>query len=163
MADQHHFAAASKMQLRFTMHFGHQRTGGIQRKQIACLRLFRHGFWHTMGRENHGRRAIRHLAQLVNKHRSFAPQALDHIFVMNNFMTHINRRAVKRQGLLNRINRPHNACAKAARRTQKNIQDRFRHQDLWLSYSRRFTCLACEGSCRQRQAIRLVCPPFPAV
>ena len=67
----------------------------------------------AMGAENR-HRAGRDLVQLVDEHRAARAQILDHVAVVHDFVTDIDRRAVFLQRPLDDLDRPLDAGAKAA-------------------------------------------------
>src|SRR6202167_86301 len=53
----------------------------------------------------------RHFRQILDKMRALVLQALDHVFVMDDFMAHIDRRPVFLQGTLDDLDGAHNPRA----------------------------------------------------
>ena len=96
MADQDDVPAALVMRLRLPVHLGDQRTGRVDGEELPLERP-RHGFWHPVGREDHRRVAIRHLVEFAHEHRALPPQVLHHVFVMDDLVAHIDRRAMDRR------------------------------------------------------------------
>ncbi len=84
-----------------------------------------HGLRHAVGGEDHRPVAIRHLVEFLDEHRALLAQRFDHVFVVNDFVADIDRRAVFFERALDRVDRPHHARAKAARRAQQDAQRRF--------------------------------------
>ena len=78
------------MTLCFDMDLAHQWAGGIDEHQIARFGGIRHGFWDPMGGENDGA-IIGALIKLMHKDCPLHTQAVDHKFIVHNFMAHINR------------------------------------------------------------------------
>ena len=71
MADQEDMAARASMADRLAMHFGDQRTGGVQHIEPAARGLAPHRLGNAMGGENDN--AVgRHLCQLLDEHRPLA-------------------------------------------------------------------------------------------
>ena len=59
-------------------------------------------------------RAIRHLANLLDKDRAAFAQAVHHVAVMYHFVTHIDGRAIDSERIFNNADSAVNACTKAA-------------------------------------------------
>ena len=59
--------------------------------------------------------------------RALPLEALDHVLVVDDLVPHIDRRAVHRERLLDGVDRPHDACAEAARRAEQDGEGRLRH------------------------------------
>ncbi len=105
------------------MHFGDQRAGGVEREQIAPRRLLGNRFRHPMRGKDHRRVGVGNFVELLDKDRALGAQAVDHVAVMHDLVTHIDRRPVQRQSAFHRVDRAHHAGAKAARRAQNHVED----------------------------------------
>ena len=95
MADQHDLAAAAVMDLRLAMHLGDQRTGGVEREQLRRAGLRRHRSAARRGRRRSPARRCRGSRPVPR--RTSAPLArslFDHVAVMHDLVTHIDRRPV---------------------------------------------------------------------
>jgi hypothetical protein len=79
------------------VHLRHQRTGGIEYGQSTARRFVLHGRRNAVRREDHGR-VVGHLVELVDEYRPQAPQAIDHVHVVDDFVPHVDRRAEQRDG-----------------------------------------------------------------
>jgi hypothetical protein len=99
MADQQDFAATLEMDRGLAMHLGHQRAGRVQRKEIALARASAGtDFRHAVGRKHHRRIGIvGDLVQFLDENRALGLQAFDHIAVVHDFVTDIDRGAVERR------------------------------------------------------------------
>ena len=116
------------MALRLHMHFGDERAGGVDLVEIAPLGRRRHRFRHAMGGEDDRPVARRDLVELVDEDGAFALQIIDHVFVVNDLVAHIDRRAMQRQCALDNVDGPHHAGAEAARRGEQDFERRFAHE-----------------------------------
>ena len=128
MADQDDLAAAPMMQLRLAMHLRDQRAGGVDGEQVARAGPPRGTDFGTPCAEKiTGASVVRNLVELLDEDRALALQALDHVLVMDDLVAHIDRRAVFRERLLDRVDGAHHAGAEAARRAEQDIERRLRH------------------------------------
>ena len=75
-----------------------------------------------MRRKDHRCSGVGHLVQLVHEDRAFAAEALDHVFVMDDLVAHIDRRAVADERLLDGIDGPHHPGAEAARGAEQDVE-----------------------------------------
>ena len=94
MADQHDLAAAPMMDFGLAMHLGDQRTGGVEREEVAAAGLRRHRFRHAMGGEDHRRVGVGDLVEFLDEDRALGAQALDHVAVVHDLVADIDRRPV---------------------------------------------------------------------
>ncbi len=122
MADQHDLAAAPVMNFGLAMHLGDQRTGGVEREQVAARRFLGNRARHAMRRKNHRRAGIGNLVEFLDENRALGAQAVDHVAVVHDFVAHIDRRPVNRERPLHRFDGAHHAGAKSARRAQQNLE-----------------------------------------
>ena len=106
------------------MNLRHQWAGRVDADEIARRRRRRHGFRHAMGGKNHRRRASGHLVEFIDEYGPLGPQRVDHVFVVHDFVAHIDRRAVFFERALDRVDGPHDAGAKTARRAQQQKKGR---------------------------------------
>ena len=88
--------------------------------KAALLRFNAYGLRHTVCAE-HQRGARRHIGEILDKHRTLGAQVIHHIFVVDNFVAHINRRAMKFQRPLDDLDGAIHAGAKAARIGQQDV------------------------------------------
>ncbi len=105
MADQHDLTPLGGVAPALVMHLGDQRAGGVDHRQAALGGQLLDTLGHAMGAE-HGHRAGRHLVQLVDEHRAAGAQILDHMPVMHDLVTDIDRRTVFLQGPFDDLDRP---------------------------------------------------------
>ncbi len=119
MADEDDPPPALEMRLRFPMHLGDKRTGGVDGEKIAGLRLLRNGFGDAMRREDHGM-SRRGFVELLDEDDAFCAQRVDHELVVHDLVPHVDRSPVDLKRPLDDLDGPHDACAEAARRTQDN-------------------------------------------
>src|SRR5690606_3594333 len=113
MADHDDLAPALGGPGNFDMHFGDQRTGGVEDAQSSPLRLAPHPLRDTMGAEHYGRSG-RHFIELFHEYGALAPQIVDHILVVNDFMAHIDRRPMQRERPLDDFDRTVDARAESS-------------------------------------------------
>src|SRR5262249_38310628 len=116
--------------------------------QITFLRLCGNRLWHAVSRKDHGRIGVRNLVELLYENGALGLETLDHIPIVHDLVTYVDRRAVASQRLLDRIDGPHHSGAKAARRAQEHSQRRFvvvgsRHSDLARTRPTRHGPVAC--------------------
>ena len=95
------------------MHLGDQRTGGVDHRQVPLGGQLLDPLGDAVGGED-GHRAGRDFVQLVDEHRAAGAQILDHVAVVHDLVTHIDRRAVFLQRPLDDFDRPLDAGAEAA-------------------------------------------------
>jgi hypothetical protein len=120
VANEHDVTAALAMDLRLAVNLGDQRAGGVDREETACGGARGHGFGHPVGGKDHRRAGVRDLVKLAHENRALSPEALDHVLVVNDLVTHINRRTMHRERPLDSVDRPHHAGAEAARRAEQD-------------------------------------------
>ena len=83
-----------------------------------------------MGGKDHRPVAIGDFVELVDEDRAFALQIVDHKFVVDDLMAHIDRRAIKRQRPLDNVDGPHHAGAKTARGREQDLRGGFGRRQL---------------------------------
>ena len=128
MADQRDLVAAAVMDFRLAMDLGDERTGRVEREHMPPLRLVGHRFRNTVGGEDDRRRRIGDFGKVLDEDRAFRPQGIDDVAVVNDFVAHVDRRAVHVQGPFHGLDRAHYAGAEAARRAQEHAQFRLRRE-----------------------------------
>src|SRR5260370_25203890 len=69
---------------------------------------------HAMGAE-HGHGERRYLRQILDENSAFVLQAFDHVFIVDDLVAHIDRRALLLQRTLDDLRGTHDARAKPAR------------------------------------------------
>ena len=73
-----------------------------------------------------------HLVELADEDRALPLQVLHDVFVVHDLVAHIDRRAMDRQRLLDRIDGADDPGAEAARGTEQDVERRLRHdQAMW--------------------------------
>src|SRR3546814_882907 len=86
----------------FDMNLGHQGASGIEYLKSHGLGLGPHRLGHAM-RGKHHNGARRRFVQFVDENGALLPQVLNHIAVMDNFVPHINWRAMQLERPLDNI------------------------------------------------------------
>ena len=114
MADHDDLAPAVVHLGHFDVHLGHQRTGGVEYLQLARLRLAPDRLRHAVRAEHH-RGALRYFRQILDEHGALGAQIVHYIFVVHDFVTDVDRRAVKLQRALDDLDGAVYAGAEAAR------------------------------------------------
>ena len=94
------------------MHLGDQRAGGVDHRQAALGGELLDRAGDAVGAED-GHRAGRDLVELVDEDRAAGAQILDHVAVVHDLVTHIDRRAVFLQRPLDDLDRPLDAGAES--------------------------------------------------
>ena len=125
MADQQHVPAALVMDCasRCTLVTSGQVASMVNR--LRARRLFRHRLGDAVGGEDHRSVAGRRLGELLDEHDALGLEGVDDVFVVDDLVPHVHRRAVDHQRGLDRVDRPHDAGAKAARGAQNEAERRF--------------------------------------
>ena len=113
VADQDQGPALRHVALALVVDLGHQRAGGVEYRQAACGGFLFHAPRHAMGAE-YGDGLRRDLGKVLDEDRPLVFQAFDHVFVVNDLMPHIDRRAILLERALDDFDRAHDARAKAA-------------------------------------------------
>jgi hypothetical protein len=113
MTDEQDFASALMLDFSFPMHFGDQRTGGVNREEISLTRSFRDRFGYAMGGENHRRVCVGDFIQFLDEHSALPFQIIDNIPVVHDLMPDIDGGTMKFQRLLDGIDGANDACAKS--------------------------------------------------
>src|SRR5215831_16014698 len=93
MADQDDLTTLVGISLSFDVHFRDQRAGRIDNRQATLVGALLDRAGHPMRAED-GYCTGRNLVDLVDETSSLGAQPFDHMPVVHNFMTHIDRRAV---------------------------------------------------------------------
>jgi hypothetical protein len=124
MADEQHVAAPLMMDLGLAVDFRHQRAGGVDGGQPARIGVVGHRLGDAVGGEDHRGRAVRHLVELAHEDRALSLQALDHVLVVDDLMTDVDRRSVDGERPLHHVDGSHHTGAEAARCTEQDFQGR---------------------------------------
>ena len=114
MTDEHHLVVGLLMAHHFHVHLGHQGTSGIKHPEPPFCGLIAHRLRHAMGAKDH-RTIVRHIVQLIDKHRPLIAQAIHHEAVMHHLVAHIDRGTELLQSAFHDIDGTIDAGAKAAR------------------------------------------------
>jgi hypothetical protein len=99
-ADQHDLAAALVVDLGLAMDLGHQRAGGVEVEEVAALGFLGDRLRHAVGRENHRRLGVGDFGEFLDENRALGLEALDHVAVVHDLVTDIDRGAIALQRLL---------------------------------------------------------------
>ena len=126
MADEDDRAPTPVMDFGLPVNLRDQRTGRVDGEELAFPASAGTGFRYAVGRKDHRCTGRGHLGQFVHEHRAFPPQPLDDVLVVHNFMTHIHRRSVDQQRLLDCVDGTHHTRAEASRRAKLHVQARLR-------------------------------------
>jgi len=114
MTDQNDLTGLARVTANLHVHFGHERTGGIENGEAASVRLILDSLGNPMSRENDCG-AIGNFVELFDEYRAHRAQTLDDMFVMDDFVSNVNWCPEKSDGTLDDIDRPIDAGTKAAR------------------------------------------------
>ena len=90
--DQHQLAALAGIAPYLHVHLRHERTRSIEHGEPALAGFRLHGARHAMRRED-DRAGGRHFAQLIDEDRAERAQALHDVPVVNDLVTHVDRRS----------------------------------------------------------------------
>ena len=110
--------------LRFDMDFGDKRTGCVQGKESSTVGLLGNQFWYAVSRKYDWSLRIRNFVQFIDKNRALSLQIFDDMAIMNNFVAHIDRRAVFLERKFDDLDCAIDTSAKTARFTKKNFERR---------------------------------------
>ena len=133
MADHDHLQAVGMVALGLDMHLGDERAGCVDEKHLALGGLCWHGLRDAMGRKDH-RAVIGAIVKLFNKDRALVAQTIHDVFVVNDFVADVDRRAPFFERHFDDLDRAIHARAEAARCGQVQRKWRFfiHAQDLRL-------------------------------
>src|SRR3954454_10466432 len=121
VADEDDGVALGRELERLAMDLGHQRAGGVDRAQPAPVGLGVHRRRHAMGAED-GHRALRdRVVELLDEDRPALAQLLDDVLVVHDLLAHVHGSAVELEGMLDRLHRPADARAIAARGGEEQL------------------------------------------
>ncbi|RMP78165.1 hypothetical protein ALQ17_05359, partial [Pseudomonas fluorescens] len=112
VADQDALATITAVARDFDVHLGDQWAGSIEDFQAAACRFGTHRLGNTVGAEDDDH-IVRYLIQLFDKDGAAGAQVFDHEFVVDDFMTHVNRRPEDFQGAVDDFDRPVHTGAEA--------------------------------------------------
>ncbi len=118
--DHHHLAPFLAHLGDFDVHLGDQRAGRIEDPQLARIGGVAHRARHAVRGEDH-RRAVGHLVELVDEHRTACAQFTHHVLVVHDLVSHVDRCAVEIERALDDLDRSVHSGAKAARLCKKGF------------------------------------------
>jgi hypothetical protein len=95
------------------MHLGHQRTCCVEHTQSSALGFQPHRLRYPV-RAEHDSAAGGYFVELLNEDGTFGPQIFDDGAIVDHFMAHVDRSAMKLKRTLYNFNRAINSGAKAA-------------------------------------------------
>ena len=107
----------------FAMYLADQRTGGVEKEELAALRFGRHLLRHSMGRKDHGP-VVRNGIELVHEDRALCLQAFDDEAVVDDLVAHVDRRPEPLERQLDDLDGAVDAGAEAARSRDQDAQGR---------------------------------------
>ena len=119
--DQHHLAAFGGMALALLVDLGNQRTSRIDDRQSSLARFVLHCGRGAVGAED-GHRPVRHVGHFLDEHGALGAQALDHSFIVDDLVAHVDRRAVAFEGAFHDLDGALDAGAKSPRLSQQYLQ-----------------------------------------
>ena len=122
VADEDDAPAAFMVNLGFAVHLGDERAGGVDSEELARRGLLGHRFRDAVGGEDHRMGARGGFLEFLYEDDALGLERVDDEFVVHDLMAHVDRRPVKPERLLHNIDRPHDAGAKTARRTENDPQ-----------------------------------------
>ena len=115
VADQDDRVAVLGELARLDVDLGHQRTGRVDRPQVARGRVRVDAGSDAVSRED-DQRALGHLGLLLDEDRTALGELLDHVLVVDDLLAHVDRRPVHVERLLDGLHGAVDAGAVAARR-----------------------------------------------
>src|SRR5689334_21473687 len=96
------------------MYLGDKGTGRVEHRQPSPLRFSHDRLGNPVSTED-GHRPLRHFVKFFDKARAFALQSFDHVAVMHDLMADVDGTTVFLQRVLDNVDGPHHARAKASR------------------------------------------------
>src|SRR5437016_849378 len=102
VADQDQLTAFAGIAAYLHVHLRHERARSIEHREPAIVGFRLHGARHAMSRED-DRAGGRHLAQLVDEDRTERAQTLHDVPVVNDLVTHVDRRSEQLDGALDDV------------------------------------------------------------
>ena len=124
VADEDHVAPVARVALHLHVHLGDQRAGGVEYGQPAYARLLHHRSGHPVRGED-DRGPLRHLAQLLDENRPETAQAIHHVAVVDDLVTHVDRRAEQLERTLDDVDGPIDTGAEDAWVGEQNLHQTF--------------------------------------
>ena len=120
VTDQDELTTLRHVTLALAMYFCDQRTGSIQDMQATPLRIKLDDPCHPVRTEN-GDRTAGYFREVFDEARAFCAQAFDDMAVVNDFVSNVDGGAKLRERLLDDVNGPDHAGAKAARLREHHL------------------------------------------
>ena len=127
MSDQDDSEPLGVAPLCLYMHFADERAGGIDLEEMALARRFGNRLGHPVGREHDRPVVFRDFVELVDEDRCLALQLVDHEFVVNDLVAHIDRPAIPFERSLDDFDGAHHPSTKSTRRGHQDRERRLRH------------------------------------
>ncbi len=155
MANEEDMPPRLNLPFGLAVHFRYQGASRVEIVEPAILGIGRHRFRHAM-RGKHDGCASRNFIQFLHKHRALCLQAVHHIAVVDDFMTHIDRRAMLFERQLDNLDRAVDTGAKAARGGEQDLERRlcgnlFSHEQAHLGKAKaKAKDFRGRGTCRVR-------------
>ncbi len=122
VADQEDLQALLVVAGGLDVHFGHQRTGGIENEQIAGLGGRRDGLGDPMCRKDHGLAGLWDILQLLHKNGAFGLQGFHDESVVHDLMAHVDGGPVFGQRQLDDLDGTLDARAESARSRKVKVE-----------------------------------------
>jgi len=123
MTDQDDQTPLGNVTLALAMDFGDQRTRSVKDMQPARLRIELDDPCHPMRTED-GDRPGGYFREIFDEARAFCAQAFDDMAVVNDLVSHVDRSTKLRERLLDDVDGPDHAGAKAARLREHHLHRR---------------------------------------
>ena len=120
VADHHDVDAILAHLRHFDVHLRDERAGCVVNAQPAHVGLVAHGLRHAVRTEDHGI-AGRHFLEFLDEDRALLLQILDHVLVVDDLVTNVDRRTVHRDCALDDLDRAIDARAETARLGQQDF------------------------------------------
>jgi hypothetical protein len=114
VTDQVDRQALAREALGLVVDLGHERAGGVDRAQPAQRGVAVHFGCDAVGREHDGG-ALRHVVLALDEDRSLLLEPPHDVDVVHDLLAHVDRRAVQREHLLDRLDRALDAGAISTR------------------------------------------------
>ena len=120
MADKDEGSPLGDVAFALAVHFGNQRARGIENREVALDCFAFDGLGHAMRTENRARTGW-NFGKVLDELRPHFLQALDDIAIVDDFVAHIDGRAVFGQSALDDLDGADHAGAKSARLSQDDL------------------------------------------
>ena len=114
VTDEQDLVAFSGVTLRFQVHLGHQRTGGVHHAQTPCSRFLAYGRGNPVSAEDE-QAAVRHLCQVLHETGAAGAQLVHHVPVVNDLVSDVDRWAVSIEHQVDDLDRVRHTGTEAAR------------------------------------------------